>query len=521
MSKARDIADLDFNAPDIDGGNIDGAVIGGTTPAAATFSGLTVNGNPIITNLSPQLFFQTGSGNTNFQLAAQENINNGFEISTGGTGSNAPSETYTPRLTIASTGAATFSSTVTSTGLTSSGGGSISGNLLVGASTAAGKLTVGTFGDTARAAQFHGGSILVDGGAASEIIIGDGNVAYMSIQTTDNATAMKIRDFSGNADLVTIERATGAATFSNNIAVGASLNTGWASNYKAIQIGNAGAVWSEDASSSNTLISNNEVYNTNGSYYRLVAGAANDILLVNDGSFQFRSTATSAAANAIISDQTTKMKIASNGYVEMVSASQVRLTLGSEGTAGSNTANWIRGNGTSLGYNSAGGNHAWEVSGTPRMTLGAGGDLTVEGPVSIKNNRLTLDSDYDVRGQYQTLVCHNTITGNQAWTDVAFVSYSPSLTIQGTVLRDNNGSLGQLNYFGTIFGGYGAVTVTATTVVNQPMNGGGMSGLEYRYLNGGATSGAYRLQVRMSITAGTMYVTTTLTGHAFNQITED
>jgi hypothetical protein len=155
------------------------------------------------------------------------------------------------------------------------------------------------------------------------------------------------------------------------------------------------------------------------------------------------------------------------------------------------------------------------------MTLGAGGDLTVEGPVSIKNNRLTLDSDYDVRGQYQTLVCHNTITATNTWTDVAFVSYSPSLTIQGTVVRDNNGSLGQLNYFGTIFGGYGAVTVTATTVVNQPLNGGGMSSLEYRYLNGGASSGAYRLQVRMGITAGTMYVTTTLTGHAQAQITED
>ena len=119
-------------------------------------------------------------------------------------------------LVIASSGSATFSSTVTSTGLTSTGGGSISGNLLVGASSAAGKLTVGTFGDTARAAQFHGGSILVDGGAASEIIIGDGNVAYMSIQTTDDATAMKIRNYSGNADLVTIERASG------NVGIGTS-----------------------------------------------------------------------------------------------------------------------------------------------------------------------------------------------------------------------------------------------------------------------------------------------------------
>jgi hypothetical protein len=42
MSKARDIADLDFNSPDIDGGNIDGATIGGTTPAAGTFNTLNI-----------------------------------------------------------------------------------------------------------------------------------------------------------------------------------------------------------------------------------------------------------------------------------------------------------------------------------------------------------------------------------------------------------------------------------------------------------------------------------------------
>jgi hypothetical protein len=77
------------------------------------------------------------------------------------------------------------------------------------------------------------------------------------------------------------------------------------------------------------------------------------------------------------------------------------------------------------------------------------------------------------------------------------------------------------SYFGTIFGGYGAVTVTATTQVGQAMNGGGFGNIEYRYLNGGASSGNYRLQVRMPITAGTMYITTTLTGQAFQQITED
>jgi hypothetical protein len=84
-----------------------------------------------------------------------------------------------------------------------------SGNVGIGTSSPTTPLQVGDFGDAARAATFHGGSILLDGGAASEIIIGDGNVAYMSIQTTDDATAMNIRNFSGNSDLVTIERASG------------------------------------------------------------------------------------------------------------------------------------------------------------------------------------------------------------------------------------------------------------------------------------------------------------------------
>ena len=44
MSKARDIADLDFNSPDIDGGNIDGATIGATTAAVGSFTGVNISG---------------------------------------------------------------------------------------------------------------------------------------------------------------------------------------------------------------------------------------------------------------------------------------------------------------------------------------------------------------------------------------------------------------------------------------------------------------------------------------------
>jgi len=70
-------------------------------------------------------------------------------------------------------------------------------------------------------------------------------------------------------------------------------------------------------------------------------------------------------------------KIASSGYLEATSGSQVRLTLGSEGTAGTNTANWIRGVGTSLGFNSASGGYQWEIGGGEKMRIDTSGNLLV------------------------------------------------------------------------------------------------------------------------------------------------
>jgi len=76
-------------------------------------------------------------------------------------------------------------------------------------------------------------------------------------------------------------------------------------------------------------------------------------------------------------NNTERMRITSSGYIEATGASQVRLTLGSEGTAGTNNANWIRGNGTSLGFNSASGGYQWEISGTERMRLDSSGNLLI------------------------------------------------------------------------------------------------------------------------------------------------
>lgn len=149
-------------------------------------------------------------------------------------------------------------------------------------------------------------------------------------------------------------------------------------------------------------------------------------------------------------------------------------------------------------------------------------ELSVSGELSVYGNKMVIDSDYGAwNGRYQHLTCHNTITSSNTWTDVAYVSYSPSLTIQGMAQRDNSGAYGASNFLGTIFGGYGSTSVQAERSLASPMNGAGFGALEYRYLNSGASSGNYRLQVRISISAGTMYVTTTLTGHAWQEIYED
>jgi len=61
----------------------------------------------------------------------------------------------------------------------------------------------------------------MDGVGAFDLIMGDGAVAYMSLSTTDNATALKIRNYSGNSDIATFERTTG------NVGIGTSSPAGY------------------------------------------------------------------------------------------------------------------------------------------------------------------------------------------------------------------------------------------------------------------------------------------------------
>ena len=122
---------------------------------------------------------------------------------------------------------------------------------------------------------------------------------------------------------------------------------------------------------------------TNWKYY----SAADEAALVegyNGGLYARMAVAGTNAGDNIT--WVTALTVLNTGYVHMDGASQVRLTLGSQGTAGNNDSNWIRGNGTSLGFNAAGGATTWEVSGAQKMSLSSAGALVIQDALTVNGN---------------------------------------------------------------------------------------------------------------------------------------
>jgi len=76
---------------------------------------------------------------------------------------------------------------------------------------------------------------------------------------------------------------------------------------------------------------------------------------------------------------------ASSGNCHLLGDTDVRLTLGSQGTEGTNDANWIRGEGVNLMFNSASGNHTWEVGGSEKLRLQSGGGISFNGDNQAAN----------------------------------------------------------------------------------------------------------------------------------------
>ena len=120
----------------------------------------------------------------------------------------------------------------------------------------------------------------------------------------------------------------------------------------------------------------------------------------NDVDLQLRAlNGGSANANQLVLD--------SNGDVQFTADSDVRLTIGSEGTVGNNTSNWLRGDETQFRFNNAGGGYLFETSGTATLTTDGSHNATFAAAIDAQNatigsgaTRLKVYSDSTYSGIY-------------------------------------------------------------------------------------------------------------------------
>ena len=168
-----------------------------------------------------------------------------------------------------------------------------------------------------------------------------------------------------------------------------------------------------------------------------------------------------------------------------------------------------------------------------QMLFGAGSNGGTD--FMIEDTKCTVTGNLDVGGQlvseakriidhptqshalahYQELVCHNALTtsNKNTWMDVAFTGHSCVFKVYGATLENGNTALGGARLITNMLVTYGSASFTQDAYKLTAMNGGGVSSLEYRYLNSGGNAGSHRLQVRVNwSTSNTVAVYTTITG---------
>ena len=168
---------------------------------------------------------------------------------------------------------------------------------------------------------------------------------------------------------------------------------------------------------------------------------------------------------------------ASNGYLIGQSASQVRLVLGSTGNSSNNTSNWIRGTGSDLGLNSAGGIIGFEVNGTEKMRIQSGGGISFNGDTASAN---ALD-DYE-RGTYTaTITCASgSITLYSGYDLLAYTKIGRIVHVQGKLTVDSQSSP------------TGATTINLPFTINNLNDRAGFcTHMGIGYFNGSAISAGF------------------------------
>jgi len=185
-------------------------------------------------------------------------------------------------------------------------------------------------------------------------------------------------------------------------------------------------------------------------------------------------------------------------------------------------------------------------SGTERMSISNTGNATFAGNLIVTGTttlggHLQVNDGFEVevtqgekgftvatssstsnQADYQVIVCQNVLATSGTWYDVAYVTHSPTIDVLGRIVANDATSHGGAGVVYHVVGMYGSVTAHQKTY-QLYNNTSSFSNFEYRYLNSGATSGAYRLQVKgtWSNSGHNAYAYTTIRGMADGTMYED
>ena len=325
------------------------------------------------------------------------------------------------------------------------------------------------------------------------------------------------------------------AYFGKNLSIGDSVLSTYHTSYPALDLGSSASVQGYTGNNG-VWLQSNLFMNTNG-HWTSKSDDYSAMLELYDGNFHFYNTASGTGTRTLL----TPMVIKQNGNVGIGTGNPNK----NLHVYGTNPTIQVQGDSNSYypridmtGVN--GGLHLgtyWggNITSAGDFSIWTGGtgdggtkQLQIQnssGKLQTYGNTFHIHAGQGTLGhanefQFLTTEVATGTSGN--WYDVCYVSHSPNLRFHGMSVQDNNQVYyGGARYMGALMGTYGNVACYQEQKRVSAMNGGGVSDIDYRYLNSGASSGSYRLQVKLNFSSGSHRVYTCVYGNATAEISKD
>jgi len=197
---------------------------------------------------------------------------------------------------------------------------------------------------------------------------------------------------------------------------------------------------------------------------------------------------------------TEQMRIDSSGRLLLNGGTDVRIELGTTGTTGTNDRNHIRGDGSSLKYNTcSGGLHVFEQNGTERMRIDSSGRLLVGHSSNLQNQSLqVVTSSGGCAGLYK-------FGNNDDGSELTFFTSRNATKGSHTVVQ-NGDYLGRLFFRGSDGSGYERGAEIAVRVDGTPGTNDMPGRIEFYTTADGSTTPTERMRLNSS---GQLLVNTT------------